>query len=361
MPESLPMNGGNGVYSYSKNSQLQKEGSDVMMGMIKEAIIENVDMKSLLSNNSNVSSFHIVDFGCSIGPNTFLAMQHIIEAITHKYQIPHYNDIQISPEFQVFFNDHVTNDFNTLFKSLPPDRRYFASAVPGSFYGRLFPSCSIHFAYSSYSLQWLSKTPEELIDEKSSSWNKGKIHYIGASKEVTSAYVAQFEKDMDVFLNARAKEIVEGGMIVMILPGIDNELDYSQVAAGFDVLKFFESSLTDMINEGILEEALVDSFNVPLYIPSPIMMAKIVNKSGYFIIERMEITESQPKVVAEADAKSLIIHLRATLEGIFNKHFGVKITDEMFARTMDKCEEISSWMKVEYKKTSQLFVVLKHK
>ncbi|XP_055815382.1 loganic acid O-methyltransferase-like [Solanum dulcamara] len=360
MPESLPMNGGNGIYSYSKNSQLQKEGSDVMMGMIKEAIIENMDIKSLLSNNSNIASFHIVDFGCSIGPNTFLAMQHIIEAITHKYQTQH-KDIHISPEFQVFFNDHVTNDFNTLFKALPIERRYFASAVPGSFYGHLFPSRSIHFAYSSYSLQWLSKTPEELIDVKSRSWNKGKIHYIGASEDVTCAYVAQFEKDMEVFLNARAKEIVEDGMIVMILPGIHSELDHSQVVAGFNVLKFFESSLIDMINEGILEEALVDSFNVPLYVASPNDMTKVVNKSGYFSIEKIEIIESQLKILAEADAKSLIIHLRATLEGIFTKHFGAKISDEMFARTMDKCEEISSWMKVEYKKASQLFVVLKRK
>lgn len=342
MPESLPMNGGNGVYSYSKNSQLQKEGSDVVMGMIKEVIIDNMDMKSLLSN---ITSINIVDFGCSIGPNTFLAMQDIIEAITQKYE---------DKEFHVFLNDHVTNDFNTLFKGLPPKRQYFASAVAGSFYGRLFPSRTIHFAYSSYSLQWLSKTPKELC-------NKGKIHYIGASQDVTSAYAAQFEEDMEVFLNARAKEIVEDGIILMILPGIHTELDHSQVHAGFNVLKFFESTLMDMINEGILEEALVDSFNVPLYVASPKDMTKVVNKNGYFSIEKMEIIESQSKILAEADAKSLMIHLRATLEGIFTKHFGVKITNEMFARIMDKCEEISSWMKVEYKKASQLFVVLKHK
>lgn len=105
----------------------------------------------------------------------------------------------------------------------------------------------------------------------------------------------------------------------------------------------------------------MDSFNVPLYVASPNDMTKVVNKSGYFSIEKIEIIESQSKILAEADAKSLIIHLRATLEGIFTKHFGANISDEMFARTMDKCEEISSWMKVEYKKASQLFVILKRK
>nr|POE51928.1 putative s-adenosylmethionine-dependent methyltransferase at5g38100 [Quercus suber] len=31
----------------------------------------------------------------------------------------------------------VSNDFNTLFKSLPPNRQYFAVGVPGSFHGIL--------------------------------------------------------------------------------------------------------------------------------------------------------------------------------------------------------------------------------
>ncbi|KAK4736337.1 hypothetical protein R3W88_000034 [Solanum pinnatisectum] len=164
---------------------------------------------------------------------------------------------------------------------------------------------------------------------------------------------------MEMFSNARAKEIVENGMI---LPGIHSELDHSQVlAAGFNVLNFFESSLIDMINEASQLNVLVDSFNVPLYVASPKDMTKVINKSGYFSIEKMEIIESQPKILVEADAKSLIIHLRATLEGIFIKHFGVEIVDEMFARTMNKCEEISSWMRVEYNKASQLFVVLKRK
>ncbi|KAK7849230.1 putative s-adenosylmethionine-dependent methyltransferase [Quercus suber] len=56
----------------------------------------------------------------------------------------------------VFFNDQFSNDFNTLFISLPPNRQYFAAGVPGSFYGRLFPKASLHFIHSSYALQWLS-------------------------------------------------------------------------------------------------------------------------------------------------------------------------------------------------------------
>ncbi|XP_028117644.1 probable S-adenosylmethionine-dependent methyltransferase At5g38780 [Camellia sinensis] len=118
------------------------------------------------------------------------------------------------PEFQLFFNDHASNDFNTLFTTLPPDRNYFAAGVPDSFYGRFFPKSSIHLMYSSFALHWLSKVPEELLDNGSLAWNKGKIHYTIASKEIADVYAAQFAKDMDTFFNARADEIIVGGIMI---------------------------------------------------------------------------------------------------------------------------------------------------
>ena len=88
------------------------------------------------------------------------------------------------PEFQVFFNDHTSNDFNTLFTSLPPERPYFATGVPGSFHGRLFPNSSLDFVHSSYALQILSKVPKELLNKNSAAWNKGRVHYASAPDEV---------------------------------------------------------------------------------------------------------------------------------------------------------------------------------
>jgi len=69
------------------------------------------------------------------------------------------------------------------------------------------------------------------------------IHYIGASNiEVMNAYVAQFEKDMEMFFNARAGEIVPGGMMVFVSPF----LCYIRLKG------FFGSSLMDLVNEVII-------------------------------------------------------------------------------------------------------------
>ncbi|KAM3324696.1 loganic acid O-methyltransferase [Capsicum chacoense] len=340
---SFPMNAGDGPYSYSKNSPLAKEALNGAKRMVRDAIIQNLDIKIMLSSSSN--TIRTADFGCSVGPNTFIAMQHVVQALKDKY----HNNIL---EFQVFFNDHVTNDFNTLFRSLPIDRSYYAFGVPGTFHGRLFPSRSIHFAHSINSTHWLSKCPEELLDEKSPAWNKGLIHYMGTSNvEVLNAYVAQFEKDMEMLLNARAEEIVEGGMMVLVTP----------FESYLRLIKFFGSSLMDLVNEGKLDEFLVDSFNLPMYFPSPEDMTKVVEKNGCFNIEKVELTYPKSKLVDEADAKTIMINLRAILEGVLSNHFGCKIAEEACTRTILKSDEISTWMKANYERSCQLFIALKRK
>lgn len=110
-------------------------------------------------------SFGIADLGCSSGPNSLSIIKDMVEAVeaaSSKIMRP-------APEFQVFLNDLPTNDFNSVFKSLPDFYRdlkrersggcpsLFIAGYPGSFYGRLFPNNCLHFVYSSFSLHWLSK------------------------------------------------------------------------------------------------------------------------------------------------------------------------------------------------------------
>ncbi|PON53573.1 SAM dependent carboxyl methyltransferase [Parasponia andersonii] len=53
----------------------------------------------------------------------------------------------------------------------------------------------------------------------SPAWNKGRINCSSSTAEVVKAYEAQYAKDMDNFLKARAHEIVHGGLIVLVFPG----------------------------------------------------------------------------------------------------------------------------------------------
>ncbi|XP_031263626.1 loganic acid O-methyltransferase-like [Pistacia vera] len=88
---------------------------------------------------------------------------------------------QSAAEFQVFFNDLVSNDFNTLFKLFPPKRRYYAAGVPGSFH--------------------------DLKDKTAKAWNGGRIRYSSERREVLQAYSDQFAEDLERFLVARAQEV----------------------------------------------------------------------------------------------------------------------------------------------------------
>ncbi|KAM3397538.1 hypothetical protein P3S68_001050 [Capsicum galapagoense] len=341
MTTFFPMNAGDSPYSYSKNYLLQKEVLDSAKEMVRDAIIRKLEIKNILSSSN---MFRITELGCSIGPNTFSAMQYVVEVLKEKFK-------NNTPEYQIFFNDHVTNDFNTLFLLLPIDRSYYVYGVPGLFHGRLFPSRSIYFGHCSSVIDWLSKCPEESLDDKSPTWNKGLIHYEGASNiKMVNAYVAQFEKDMEMFFNARVREIVPGGMIVLISPQSTERL-----------AKFFGSSLMDLVNERKFGESLVDSFNVPTYFPSPKGMTRVVDKNGCFSIERIDLTYPKSKLLDEADAKTLMINLRVVLEGLFVNYFGSEIAEEAFARTIVKSDEISTWMKKNYQKACQLFVALKRK
>ena len=104
--------------------------------------------------------------------------------------------------------------------------------VPGSFYDRLFPENSLHIVHSSFALHWLSEVPREVLDKDSPAWNKGEIFYTSSSDEVANAYAAQFAKDIR-FLNLRAKEIVKGGMMILIMPAKRHENHRSQMPGGW--------------------------------------------------------------------------------------------------------------------------------
>ncbi|KAK3410487.1 hypothetical protein EUGRSUZ_J02466 [Eucalyptus grandis] len=123
----------------------------------------------------------IADLGCSSGPNTLLAIFASLSIIHNTCrQLGH-----SPPQFLMLPNDLPSNDFNTVFMSLPEFQKRmreengldfgpcYIAGVPGGF----FPAKSLHFVQSSTSLHWLSQVPVKLSDRSNKALvNKGKVY-----------------------------------------------------------------------------------------------------------------------------------------------------------------------------------------
>eukprot|EP01018_Ginkgo_biloba_P029343 Gb_20903 [translate_table: standard] len=233
----LCMKGGSGDSSYAHNSlSVQTKMVEAMKPVLESAIGENTRVEWLRGLEGGV--FRIADLGCATGVNTLLAAETIVNSVK---QICIRHSIGRVPEFQVYFVDLPSNDFNSLFRMLPPhqlsavtgshynagccltaaprpaSRSYFAAAVSGSFYRRLFPRQSLHFVHSSLSLHWLSQVPEGVEDKRCPAWNGGGIFI--SNEAVAAAYLRQFTADFTAFLEARAEEIVPEGFLFIGLAG----------------------------------------------------------------------------------------------------------------------------------------------
>lgn len=141
-----------------------KFGQKKVSDNVKHIIIEAVESAYTASTPN---SFGIADLGCSTGPNTLSFIKDMlaaIQGITLNHRIPQ----PPLSEVRVHLNDLPTNDFNSIFKSLPDfhtslknfidiNPLILIGAYPGSFYGRLFPNACLHFVHSSHCLHWLSK------------------------------------------------------------------------------------------------------------------------------------------------------------------------------------------------------------
>ncbi|KAL3831078.1 hypothetical protein ACJIZ3_019880 [Penstemon smallii] len=344
------MNAGEGQHSYVKNSSYQRGVVDVAKPIIEEEIAKKLDVE-------NLSSFHLADYGCSTGHNSFPAMQIIIEAITKKIE---QTSIKV-PEFFVFFNDNITNDFNTLFGSVSPEDHYHVIGLPGSFHNQLLPKSSLHFGYSSWSLQWLSEVPKELSDCKSPAWNKGAIFYSGDKKDkVYEAYLNQYAKGLGSFLDARAQELVSGGMLALLIPAAptfwDPQTEYTLISD----LNLMGSCLVDMVKKGIIDEAKVDEFNLPYYFATPEQLKGIIENNNKYSIERLEILNNPGKHTLP-NVTGRAAFFRAVHEKLLGDHFGSVIIDELFDRYMKKLSASSLFVNSANDKSLVTLIVLKLK
>ncbi|XP_043696836.1 probable methyltransferase TCM_000168 [Telopea speciosissima] len=335
----LHMNGGTGETSYAKNSASQSRIISMAKPIIEKAILD-------LYFTTFPEAIRVADLGCSSGPNTLLVVSeimNIIEEICHQLG-------RTPPEFHVFLNDLPGNDFNTVFRSLTAFhekrrkdkgdkyRPCFIAGVPGSFYGRLFPSRSLHFVHSSSSLHWLSQVPPGLNETV----NKGKIYISNTSPAaVQEAYLAQFQRDFSLFLKSRSEELVPTGRIVFTVLGrtaADPSSEESCI-----LWELLAQSLRDLVSEGLVEEQKLNSFNAPYYAPSSEEIVSEILKDGCFSLDCLEVIAldwsggiSNGDYYCNKPLSTSHFHMakaiRAVAESMLQNHFGQQVMDPLFQR-----------------------------
>ncbi|KAI4297272.1 hypothetical protein L6164_037166 [Bauhinia variegata] len=282
--QALHMNGGVGETSYANNSLIHKKVLVKEKPILEESVIRTY-------HNLAPQWLKVADLGCSSGPNTLFIVSEVIDAV-------HAACFELNcqpPDCQFFLNDLVGNDFNTIFKLLPDFYKKlekgkgqkfgscFIAGVPGSFYGRLFPSNSIHFFHSSFSQHWLSQVPKGLTSSVIP-LNKGNIYVTETSTPaVMRAYMEQFQEDFKLFLRLRSEELVqEGGMVLTFI----GRLETDELISPFDLIGM---TLHDMVLEAIIEESKLVSFDLPFYTPTPEEGREIIDAEGSFTLQRIEV------------------------------------------------------------------------
>lgn len=324
------MNQGQGKTSYACNSSLQNVEQNRMRLMIEETISDLCSTSSLFPRNMVVA-----DLGCSSGPNALALVSIAIDAIHN--QCLHFQQPQV--EVCVLLNDLPDNDFNVVVKSLVAFQQSHKSVVtgvvPGSFYGRLFTSGSLHLVCSSNSLHWLSKAPEELKRNQIPAYDIDENVRIERRPLVIGAYARQFRKDFTLFLEMRAKELASGGRMVVSLAGRRSEELASKFTHAWESVA---QILSEMVSKGVINKEQFDSFYIPIYGPSDEELREIIQLEGSFSIREMQVPEPSSSSYNVLITPSRIANmLRAGFEPIIVQHFGWsgEIMDE-FVRTAER-------------------------
>ncbi|WCJ37366.1 S-adenosyl-L-methionine:benzoic acid/salicylic acid carboxyl methyltransferase 1 [Euphorbia peplus] len=310
VPKILHMSGGQGVNSYYMNSLYQKQLILNTRHILEESISE-------LLVTMPLDVLKMAEMGCSSGPNALLPLWEIIQTIDSTCSTSNWK----IPDLQVYLNDLPRNDFNTVFRALVPNffeklekekgdkfKSCFIGAMPGDFYGRLFPENSLNFVHCSCSLEWLSQVPDGLVTESGIPLNK--------------------------------EEMISGGRMVLTIPAKN---DNPHCLNGSEFFPLMGMSLNVMVEEGRIEQSMLDNWNIPIYFPSAEEVMNVIEREKSFKIEKVEefeqswdanMEDGNPELVFDKweRGKHVARLMRVVAESMIIHQFGEDIADLLFDR-----------------------------
>lgn len=193
----------------------------------------------------------IADYGASEGRNSLIPLGRAIRILRDR----------IGPQraIAVVHTDLPENDFTGLFQTLATDRdsylrngpSVFPAAVGRSFYEQILPTGSVTLGWSSWAVQWLSRTPMAIPDHVQVACSR--------NAAARAAFAGQAAQDWRDLLVHRREELHAGGRLVVLAMALTEagEFGYAPLLAAM------VDALADMRDSGFLRAGEVERMTIP--------------------------------------------------------------------------------------------------
>lgn len=341
---------------YNQNSAPQLRTIERSFTYIRKA----VSLCEVANYDDSTSQFTIVDYGCSQGANSVIAIKEILSNLREKYAT-------MSPRnILVVFNDQPTNDWTALFKAIEnqfieEEGQHITTLVSGkTFYKQIMPLNSVDFAYTSTSIHWLSR----IVCNISNQWA---VHAQEVKQEEFQLWKQQAHDDYKLFLQNRSKEIKKGGVLLCVGPAYVEGLRnvhlhqnlYNSVMAilsSEEVLTFNSNTYLRTLNELTDKNTLKETnFEV-------IAADVIENDQLLFYVDfkdgKITLDEFGRKFTGFVRSWSEASVINA-LDSKRNKEDKAKVIEEVYNELERQVKSIESLKLMEMNRTNTHFVVLK--
>ena len=193
---------------------------------------------------------------------------------------------------------HGIVNFAALFETLATDPdsylrndpATFAAAIGRSYYVQIVPTSSVALGWSSWAVQWLSRTPAEIPDQVQVAYSRDPI--------ARSAFAKQAAEGWQEFLSMRSRELSPGGRLVVLAMATDDAGDFGYRP----LLVAIYATLSDMVDEGLLRAEELRRMTIPTVARSRAEFADPFAKSGRFedlTIEQLEVFYGEDRIWAQ--------------------------------------------------------------
>ncbi len=251
MPTTTGMKGGG---YYDANSQVQRLTSEALLPWMEEAI------DGLPKPAPDQRSWNFLDIGTSEGANSIYTMNHLIEILRRKSDLPVW----------ALFDDLPTNDFNQMFLNLFPTSNsalsgsdVYSAAIGGSAFGRLVPPETLHLATTYNAIGFFESKPSAPLPHfvipmipNPDAPRKG-VH-VSASELIP--FQKQSYQDLCQFYTARAQELVPGGKLLIQVYG-----KTESQCTGHGIMDVLSDAFLDFVEADMLPRSFYENFVFPAY------------------------------------------------------------------------------------------------